>query len=303
MSYTEKVLSFGPSRSLHGILVEPDAQTRREGAPAILTWNVGLHHRIGPHRYFVDQTRSLAAAGFTCLRFDISGMGDSEVNRDDARPDLERAVADVHEAMAALTAQRGLNRFVPIGFCSGVDAAHTLGVNDERVAGVVYLEGYGFRTPGFYARYPLRFLERDRWERFFRSRYPHLFGGVSIPASVAQERERVFVRDYPTPAKLREDVSAMTARGARLLLIYTGGDTDYSYEKQFFDMIGQPPSEQIQVTYYADADHTFFLESDRARAIERVTAWSKEAFGPGPTPQAHSRAASNESTTPLSPAT
>jgi len=278
VTYTEKIFSFGPTGALQGILVEPRGR-RIENAPAILTWNVGLHHHIGPHRFFVTLTRALAALGFTSLRFDISGLGDSEVSRDDARPDPERAVADVREAMAALTKQRKFQTFVPIGFCSSVDAAHAVGVSDPRVVGVIHLEGYGFRTKGFYLRYPLRFLNRNRWERLVRMR---VLGDSEVAVEVSQDRERVYVRDYPSPKKLQSDIAALVARGAALLLVYVGGDTDYAYKEQFYEMIDESADcNQVELDFYPDADHTFFLEEDRRRVIQRIGFFLRKHFGVG----------------------
>lgn len=276
----ESILSFGAGGSLHGVLVEPEAGARRDGAPAVLTWNVGLHHHVGPYRYFVDLSRRLASCGFTCLRFDVSGMGDSEVSRDDARPDVERAQADVAEAMVTLARERGFERFILIGFCSGVDAAHALTLSDERVAGLVYVEGYGFRTKGFYLRYGRRFLDRDRWERLLRQKYPKWFGEDLPPASAEEERERIYLREYPKPDKLRADVLTMTGRGARLLLLYVGGDTDYNHRTQFLEMIGERSEvPNLELEYFPTADHTFFLERDRLRSIHRITDWMITHFG------------------------
>lgn len=279
MSHTEKLISFGPGGTLHGILTEPRAGQRVEGAPAVLTWNVGLHHHIGPHRFFVDLSRALAEAGFSTLRFDVSGLGDSEASRDEARPDPDRAIADVRAAMAVLRAERGFQRFVPIGFCSSVDAAHAIGVTDHDMAGVIYLEGYGIRTRGFYLHYPKRFLERNRWERLLRVKYPKLFGSEAAAADRTLERERVYVREYPTQAKLSRDIREMLARGVRLLLVYVGGDTDYAYPGQFFEMIGGKPPGHAEVVFYRDADHTFFLEHDRRKVIARVASWMTSNFG------------------------
>jgi alpha-beta hydrolase superfamily lysophospholipase len=276
VTYTEKIFSFGPSGSLRGILVEPRSR-RIKNAPAILTWNVGLNHHVGPHRFFVTLTRSLAAQGFTSLRFDISGLGDSEVSRDDVRPDPERAVADVREAMAALTKQRDFQSFVPIGFCSSVDSAHVVGVSDPRVRAIIYLEGYGYRTRGFYLRYPLRFLSRDRWERLIRLR---VLGDWMAAREASQEQERVYVRDYPSPKKLQSDIATMVARGARLLLVYVGGDTDYAYKEQFFEMIdNREGAGAVELDFYPNADHTFFLEEDRRRVIGRINDFLRQHFG------------------------
>jgi pimeloyl-ACP methyl ester carboxylesterase len=280
VTFAERVLSFGAGGSLHGILVEPEPGDRREGAPAVLTWNVGLHHHVGPYRYFVDLTRSLAQCGFTCLRFDISGMGDSDVNRDDARPDTERAQGDVREAMVALAKERGIERFILVGFCSGVDAAHALSVSEERVAGTVYVEGYAFRTNGFYLRYARRFLSRNRWERLLRKKVPKLFGDDAQLSTAEEERERIYLREYPTPDKLRADFRAMLARGKQLLLLYVGGDTDYNHRTQFLEMIGERSElANVELEYLPKADHTFFLERDRRLSVQRITDWMITHFG------------------------
>ena len=278
MKPTEKVITFGPAGSLHGILTEPEAERRIPGAPAVLTWNVGLNHRIGPHRFYVDLSRRLAAAGFTTLRFDASGLGDSEPRRDDARPDGERHVADVHAAMDVLRKQRGFQRFVPVGFCSSVDAAHSISVADTDVAGVVYIEGYAFRTRGFYMHYPKRFLNKNRWERLLRNRYPHWFGHDALQPDPSLARERVFIREYPTQEKLRQDVRAISERGTKMLFLYVGGDTDYAYRDQLFEMLEGKPDGNLEVIFYPEADHTFFLNRDRRVAIEQVTTWMTRNF-------------------------
>ncbi|HEY2408698.1 MAG TPA: alpha/beta fold hydrolase [Polyangiaceae bacterium] len=263
------------------MLTEPVNASSASQVPAVVTWNVGLHHHVGPHRFFVSLGRALAAVGFTSLRFDISGLGDSEVSRDDTRREFERAISDVREAMAALTRQRGFDRFVPIGFCSSVDAAHSLAATSREVAGVVYLEGYGFGTRGYYLRYPLRLLNRNRWERLLRTKYPKLFGEHTFPNDPSYEREQVYVRDYPSREKLRADVFTMLERGARLLLVYAGGDTTYAYRDQFFEMIRSPETApRVELEFYADMDHTFFLEEDRQKVIRRVVRFMQNSFGP-----------------------
>jgi pimeloyl-ACP methyl ester carboxylesterase len=280
MSPTERVLGFGAAGTLHGILTEPTPSQRIDGAPGVLFWNVGTNHHVGPHRVFVDLARRLAAAGFTSLRFDTSGLGDSAASRDDSRPDAERNVADVEEAMLALKKQRGLQRFVLVGFCSSVDAAHAVGVKCSEVAGVVYLEGYQYRTRRYYLQYPKRLLERNRWERLLRLRYPKLFGEPESLTDRSLEPERVFVRDYPTKEQLARDVRAMLTRGTRLLWIYSGGDTNYAYKDQFFDFTGAPDLKgKLELEFYASADHTFFLVEDRERVMNRVLAWLEQEFG------------------------
>jgi pimeloyl-ACP methyl ester carboxylesterase len=280
MSHTERVLSFGASGSLHGILTEPTPDRRLEGAPGILFWNVGTNHHIGPHRVYVELARRLADLGFSSLRFDLSGLGDSAASRDDNRPDAERNVSDVEEAMLALKKQRGFSRSVLVGFCSSVDAAHAVGRKNPDVAGVIYLEGYQYRTREYYARYPKRLLDRNRWERLLRLRYPKLFGEPASLNDRSLEAERVYVRDYPTQQQFSKDLRLMVERGTKLLFIYSGGDTNYAYRDQLFDFTGAADlAHKIELEFYENADHTFFLVRDRERVMQRVCEWLVAQFG------------------------
>jgi len=276
----ERVLNFGPAKSVVGILCEPPAGKAIEGAPAIITWNVGINHRVGPYRIYVDLARRLAERGFTSLRFDVSGLGDSQVDRADTRTDASRALGDVESAMQALREQRGIQRFVLVGFCSSVDAAHSLGTASNDVAGVIYVEGYGFPTRQYYVRYPLRLLDRNRWRRRLAIWLPTVLPQVFGAQPLAMEREEVYLRDYPTPRQFASDVERMVTRGVRLLFLYAGGDTTYTYRDQLFDMLGpNVPRSAIDLEFQAHADHTFFVTADRERAVRDIVGWMVKRFG------------------------
>ncbi len=282
MTYTERVLAFGNSGSLHGVLTEPAPGRRIEGAPGVVFWNVGTNHHIGPHRVYVELARHLADIGFCSLRFDLSGLGDSAASRDDNRPDAERNVSDVEEAMLALKKQRGISRCVLVGFCSSVDAAHAVGRKGGDVAGVIYLEGYQYRTREYYLRYARRFIDRNRWERLLRLRYPKLFGEPESLNDRSLEAERVYVRDYPSQEQFATDMRSMVERGTKLLFIYSGGDTNYSYRNQLFDFTASADlAGKIDLEFYENADHTFFLVRDRERVMRRVSDWLVQHFAAG----------------------
>ena len=161
----ERAIAFGPDAGLVGVLTEPDPVHAIPNAPGFLMWNVGIQHRVGPYRVQVDIARDLARRGFASFRFDLAGMGDSEI-RLDSRTDGERAVSDVRDAMLLLQKRRNVSTFVPIGFCSSVDAVHRLAVDDKSVVGACFIEGYAYHTRGFWLRYPLRLLSRERWKRY-----------------------------------------------------------------------------------------------------------------------------------------
>lgn len=286
----ERAVAFGVTGALVGVLTEPDPADLIVGAPAALMWNVGIQHRIGPYRVQVDLARELARHGFISLRFDLSGMGDSDV-RQDNRTDQERALDDVREAMTLLAKRRAIERFVPIGFCSSVDSVHALSITDERIVGACFIEGYAYRTPGFWLNYPLRTLDWMRWKRRIMRKLPMWISsvtstsplGAGAPADRIEEEPRtfgtIFARQYPSLKQFGLDVHRMAARGAQLLFIYVGGDTDFNHRGQFEEMIGGlPRSGGIEVTYYAGADHTFFRSADRRRAVTCVAEWATRTF-------------------------
>jgi hypothetical protein len=280
----ERPVTFGPGDGLLGVFTEPSPACERKDAPTLLSWNVGINHRIGPYRVLVDLARSLAARGFASLRFDLSGRGDSEARRE-ASSEMERDLGDLREAMEVVAARRG-PRFVVLGFCSSVDAAHRMALADHRVVGACFVEGYAYRTPGFYARHPLRLLEPARWRRLLarslppRARHWPIVGGLSnIPLVVPGDSD-AYMREYPPPAQLRREYATLVERGTRMLFLYAGGgDSHYNHRMQLYEFGVSPRyKDAIDVEFYPRADHTFFRVEDRDRAVRRIGDWMEQQF-------------------------
>jgi len=194
----EQVLRFGSNNNLVGIFTEPKAEHRILGIPGAIMWNVGIHHRVGPNRVYVDLCRKLANQGYSSLRFDASGLGDSEASRAESGSDNERACLDVQAAMKLMAERTKHSQVILVSFCSGTDSAHAVASSDSRVAGLVCIEGYRFRTRGYYARYATRALDIGVWKRFVRRRMPQLIPPeLREPKTQSQAgQEQVFVRDY-----------------------------------------------------------------------------------------------------------
>ena len=77
----EQALSLGPNHSIVGILTSPPRGVARKGI-AVLLLNAGLIHHVGPNRLYVRLARVLASMGFSTVRFDFSGIGDSCIRVD-----------------------------------------------------------------------------------------------------------------------------------------------------------------------------------------------------------------------------
>ena len=119
----EEALAFFPGRDagLFGVLTAPTASTAARDRPAILFLNVGANHHVGPNRMYVLLARDLAARGYTSMRFDVAGLGDSPAppGSGEVRLYSKDSVADVKAAMTFLGETRGARRFVLVGVVLG----------------------------------------------------------------------------------------------------------------------------------------------------------------------------------------
>jgi alpha-beta hydrolase superfamily lysophospholipase len=117
---TESAVQFGADNHLFGVLTTAGANT---GRPAIVMFNAGSVHHVGPNRLYVTLARHLAAAGYDCLRFDLESLGDSVLRAPGREnyPYPTTATADAGAALEFLRS-RGYGRIIALGLCSG---AHT----------------------------------------------------------------------------------------------------------------------------------------------------------------------------------
>jgi dienelactone hydrolase len=274
---TETVVCFGKDGAMTGILTESGSK-QDPARPMIVILNAGIVHRVGPYRMHVDIARRLAAEGFSTLRFDLSGLGDSEM-RKDTRSDEERAVLDVQEAMDHLERTLGAKRFILLGLCSGADNAHPVSVRDPRVVGGVFLDGFGYETTGFYLHhYWARVTDYRRWINVARrawARARKLIFGADEAAGVA--KTKTYVREFPPREKMEAEVQALADRGMQLLYIYTSGVLRYlNHKRQFWAMFPKlRPAPNLRLEYYPAADHTYSRLADREWLFDTIREWAR----------------------------
>ncbi len=271
----ERAFMFGSHRGLCGIVSEPDgrASLRRQ---AVILSNVGMHNRIGPFRLWVELARRLAHLGFHVLRFDLSGMGDSDA-RSVSLGDQELLELDMTEALAFMTAKYGIDQFILIGLCSGVPGAHALAARDDRVLGAAFIDGYTYRTTSYYLkRYFFRFFQAQLWVRYFRRRLAQSRRNSSEIINSPVAPPRFYSGAAPPREQFRREISNMTERKIPLLFIYTGEVQDhFNSRRQFFEMLGPKiPRDRITLHYHASADHLFQSVSERGDLLRRLSGWA-----------------------------
>ena len=147
----EKAVTFGPGRSLVGVLCEPKAAA--EKCPAVIIMNSGVMHHVGIGRLHVRLARALAVEGITSLRFDLSMVGDSAPMV--ASVGLGELVqGDIDSALEEVRSTVGIDRFVLAGLCSGARDALDAARRRSDVIGVVSIDLItDLRTWHYYAVY------------------------------------------------------------------------------------------------------------------------------------------------------
>ncbi len=281
---------------LVGVLSGP--KTAREGVDAGPRSSVGVvivvggpQYRIGSHRQFVQWARQLAAAGFTTLRFDVRGMGDSP----GALRDFLGITPDIGAAVDALTAAHpSIDRVVLCGLCDGASAAllYLHERADPRIAGLVLVNPW-VRTAQTQARTLVRhyYLQRLRdanfwsrlargeiatgalrewWQNWRRARAGSVTNGV--PGSGAA---------YP------DRMAAALERFARPTLVVLSGQ-DYT-AKEFLDRSRDDPrwgrllnAPWLQRLDAPQADHTFSAAGERTWLEAATVAWISARLGAPP---------------------
>lgn len=280
----EQTCYFGPANSLFGIVTQ--AETPRENAPAVLLITAGLLHHVGPYRLYVHIARQLASLGFTVMRFDLGGIGDSGVGANDI-PVSERSNHEIGHAMDYIQSTYSIDSFVSMGLCSGADDTLKIAVNDDRVRGCLFLDGPGYRTSAYYVRhyllhYPRRLLSLQKWTHL-ASRY--------IGKKPIIDSGEVDYRDFPTRDLAERQLQGLLTRGVKACFIYTGGVSDYyNHKGQFSAMFPSlQGASRLTSYYYPKMDHMAILQADREDIIHRVIAWVDQSFAPTNAPSSTSK--------------
>lgn len=278
-THVEKALSFGPEKSLIGVATLPS--TPKSGAPFVILLNAGLMHRVGPFRMSVELARHLAARGIGVLRFDLSSIGDSP-----ARPGLspeESAVADCRDAIDLAAERFGATRFVVAGLCTGAMNSHRAALADERVVGMVLLDGYAYKTLSYDIQRVARHLESTEAvlgsvRSLFRKAKQAISHDAPAPASEpsppSDERIGIFYQEWPPAEKVHRELERILARGVQALFVYTGGWDGFVHARQFDEMFpALRHRERAKVRYFPEADHTYYLRGQREDMQREVTTF------------------------------
>jgi len=255
----EKLVRFGSAENLVGIISESEGGPAGHSAVVIL--NAGIIHRVGPSRLGVEVARDLALAGHTVLRFDLSGIGDSDSMEGES---LESAVRTDIRAAVDLVVRSGATNVTLVGLCSGADNAFAVAGDDPRIANLVLIDPTIHRTSGFkFRRIVKRLAALSFWGdvisgRFFRRRFrrwnagdvappPGYYGLLSLDAESSKAH-----------------AARLTERGVRFLYVLTSGVHHYcNSPRQIVESMPHSFDGNLRTEWRFQSDHVLSREIDR----------------------------------------
>lgn len=279
----ETAHNIDPASNLIGISIVPDDSVGT-GRPGVILINAGFLHRVGPNRMNTTVARKLAEAGFASMRMDLSGLGDS-MNRIGAVEDYESVSVDLNKAMEFMATNFGLKSFVLVGLCSGANDTARKAIWDDRIVGLVNIDGLGYRTKRFYVNHLfLHLLRRVAQPARWRRLYHRYLENAKNRSSNKEIRKSILMNTVAyTDWSLDEagdNFVKLAKRGVKMHFIYTGGVSGfYNYRTQFwdifvnYDFLGMASS-----SYFPATDHLNMLQHQRQEVQENIVNWVAKSY-------------------------
>lgn len=270
----EHAVLFGSSKSLVGVISESTAGDK----PNVILLNAGLLHRIGPNRTYVTLLRRLCEQGYTGLRFDLSGIGDSPAATD-GLPESESRIRDIREAMDMMAQRTGESRFVLGGLCNGAVSTFATAIEDPRVVGMILLDAFPYRTLGHYLRhYRNRLFRAQSWVNLVALKHP-------LTAWLRRTRDPEPSRDtsiFPPPPVVDAAYRKLLDRGVQSLEVYFG-EIPFNDRRQLAEMfpsIADDPN--VTLEHLRHINHLIVLQKHQEEVIGCIERWMASVDWPAP---------------------
>ncbi len=288
---------------LFAIVTEPVDQTRRRGV-AVLILNTGLTNRVGQGRLSIEQARYWASLGFTVVRVDLRGTGDSPLpgpvpGNSTYAPER---VDEVIEVVDWLRSHGDVSHLVLYGICSGAYQSFHAALQGAAIDLAVLVNpaiwyNDSYRGAGLdiqVARNSTRAIFRlNEWRRLVREprataesirQAANGFGHL-VRVRVAPWLRKVGV-DLPDPVLLSRDLNRIVRRGIDLLIVFAAAEMGEQYLRTFGGepLVALPGRGRRTVVDIDGGDHVFSAPGARQRLIEAVTRHLEESFPFDPVP-------------------
>lgn len=288
MSYVEHPIIFSCcDEKLLGILTKSEAT----GNVGVVIPVGGPQYRAGSHRQFVLLARFLAEAGFTVLRFDYRGMGDST---GDLRQ-FEEVSDDISAAIDAFQHEcPEVERVVLWGLCDAASSSliYWDATKDRRLAGLILLNPWvrseaSLATTHLKHYYGQRLFQADFWIKLLSFRLGIFKSVKGVMGAWRRARANSLINTSAgSPEKFQSKmVRALHSFPGQTLLILSGDDYTAKEFLEYFqaDSLAMQAlsTERLERIDLADADHTFSSPKQQ-RLVESTTiAWLEKQWATG----------------------
>jgi len=277
----EHSTTLGINNNLFTIIHEPESISDLK--TAIVFINAGIIHRIGPNRIYVEQARLLASRGYLVVRFDISGIGDS--NSINENNDLvESGICDTIEVIDYIKTKYNIHNVGLIGICSGADIAFEVSKIKKDVKSSLLINGMFFKkslikeiekvalinTQNRY--YKKSLLSTKRWRKALNGE-SQLFNNVSVSTiakyamQIILDKAKAKLKKSPNTNDKNENIEIdqmaweKCAKTSNTYILYSEGSTNleifkltlYSKIKKYFN------KQNFKFKVIKNADHSFTL--------------------------------------------
>ena len=253
---------------LRGIFTPPAPESRDEGICIVFPG----HPRFGVQRFPVLAARQLAAEGFSALRFDLHGHGESSgataiATREEPYGD------DVRCAVDAMWA-RGHRQFLLVGYCfDALSALSAFGDHPESIRGLLIaappvLERSSIGKSVTQSDNPGGLLQRVRTALGRRSEGDAREGYASFATEVSTQLPKIAER-------FAAGFDELVRSSAQALFLYGKNDPLYLefqvVERQLLEPLA--PKDKARITVEVSPELTHAWEG--RRLLERTIAWAR----------------------------
>jgi dienelactone hydrolase len=309
MTERQQIVTF-PNRdglTLVGVVHEPVSAGRRDVAVILLS--PGVKMRVAPQRLYVRLAEMLTSIGFTVLRFDFYGLGDSEgtINEPLLKDlygsiQVGRYIGDTRDAIEWMQRTYGFRRVIVGGLCGGAITGLLAAAEDPAVCGVL---GYGvpvmldsstidprkYMTAGqlssIRAKYLAKLRNPSAWLRIltFKTDFRLLWKALrksARPKPAAAAASAPPVDDNSNPCFPRA-LFKVLGRSTPVLLLFSGADRLYAeFNEKFLTRHGEQfdaHAAQVDVRVVDSANHVFTFREWQDDMLRQTELWLNGRFG------------------------
>lgn len=282
VTYTERgTVFYSGENRLVGIAALP----QRSASIGVLILVGGPQYRVGSHRQFTLLARSLAESGIPCFRFDYTGMGDSEGERQ-AFSDVQGDITVALDQFQKIAPE--VKKIVVWGLCDAASVALMHAHAEPRICSLVLLNpwvhGGDYSPQVKLSHYYAPLLRgKETWLRFFTGKI-HIRKALKefFSDSVSLFRSAVGL-PLAVPARhsfVAEMLTGFLSFEGKTLFILSEQDLT---AQEFVSLLGSDKKwatamarPEVTTEQLSGADHTFSKKRWQEEMTELSLEWTKE---------------------------